>query len=175
MRRLIAGSMIVTGLLLATAAPSGGAPGSTDRDAARELARARQATAKYHDVARAEADGYVSTVECASSPAGAMGVHYVNVDLIDGVLDVERPEVLLYVPKRDRLKLVGVEYMTVDADQDPATAGDRPALFGRAFDGPMAGHGPGQPVHYDLHAWIWQANPTGIFEQWNPKLRCPGT
>lgn len=79
------------------------------------------------------------------------------------------------MPKGNRLKLVGVEYMAIDGDQDLATAEDRPALFGRAFHGPMEGHGPGQPVHYDLHAWIWRVNPSGIFEDWNPKLRCLGT
>jgi hypothetical protein len=28
------------------------------------------------------------------------------------------------------------------------------------------------PIHYDLHAWIWQANPAGVFEMWNPKVDC---
>lgn len=43
-----------------------------------------------------------------------------------------------------------------------------PVLFGRTFDGPMAGHGPGMPWHYDLHVWIWAHNPSGTFAQFNP-------
>ncbi|MCA1639594.1 MAG: hypothetical protein LC768_14895 [Acidobacteria bacterium] len=48
-----------------------------------------------------------------------------------------------------------------------------PSLFGRSFNGPMPGHGPGEPVHYDLHVWAWRNNPNGMFAQFNPKLSCP--
>lgn len=37
---------------------------------------------------------------------------------------------------------------------------------------PMAPHAPGMPWHYDLHAYIWQGNPDGIFEEWNPTVKC---
>jgi hypothetical protein len=47
-----------------------------------------------------------------------------------------------------------------------------PELFGQAFQGPMPGHFPGMPWHWDLHAWIWANNPNGLFEQWNPALSC---
>jgi hypothetical protein len=72
-----------------------------------------------------------------------------------------------------RLRLIGVEYYRTDADQDPGTDTDRPRLSGRAFDGPMAGHEPVQPVHYDLHAWVWKRNPAGTFAQWNRRVSCP--
>ena len=36
------------------------------------------------------------------------------------------------------------------------------------FDGPMLGHEPGMPIHYDLHAWLWKQNPSGMFARWNP-------
>lgn len=56
-----------------------------------------------------------------------------------------------------------------------ANAGQpHPSLFGRAFDGPMAGHSPGMPEHHDLHAWIWQGNPNGVIARWNPTVRCGG-
>ena len=41
------------------------------------------------------------------------------------------------------------------------------------FDGPMDGHGPGQPRHYDKHAWLWAHNPAGTWASWNPALSCP--
>jgi hypothetical protein len=140
-----------------------------------ELAKVRAATAKYHSLARAQADGYsVENEPCVVSPDGTMGIHAVNGPLIgDPAIDPLRPELLLYVrAPNGKLRLVGVEYFKVDADQNLMTDGDRPSLFGVPFDGPMAGHAPGMPIHYDLHAWIWHHNPSGMFSQWNPKLHC---
>lgn len=59
-----------------------------------------------------------------------------------------------------------------DADQDLSTAGARPLMFGQAFAGPMEGHFPGTPMHYDLHVWTWAHNPAGMFAEWNPALSC---
>jgi hypothetical protein len=140
-----------------------------------ELAKVRAATAKYHSLAQAQADGYsVENEPCVVSPDGTMGIHAVNGPLIgDPAIDPLRPELLLYVPAPNgKLRLVGVEYFKVDADQNLATDGDRPSVFGVPFDGPMEGHAPGMPIHYDLHAWIWHHNPSGMFPPWNPKLGC---
>jgi len=27
-------------------------------------------------------------------------------------------------------------------------------------------------IHYDLHAWIWEDNPKGVFAQYNPEVSC---
>jgi hypothetical protein len=107
--------------------------------------------------------------------AGGMGFHYVNPALVmTPAVEAKRPEILLYAPKPNgRLELIGVEYFKVDADQNLDTDGDRPSLFGRPFDGPMAGHAPGMPIHYDLHVWFWQPNPSGLFAPWNPSVVCP--
>lgn len=160
--------------LVGTAAVA--SPHDRDADQQRSLAQVRAATARYHDVSVAEAAGYVPVSPCVEEPGlGAMGIHYLNHDLlVDGVLDPAAPELLLYLPnEHGRLRLVGVEYLQVDADQDLATDDDRPWLFGVPFDGPMDGHGPGEPVHYDLHVWIWSHNPAGTFAAWNPALSCP--
>jgi hypothetical protein len=47
----------------------------------------------------------------------------------------------------------------------------RPRPFFLA-DRSMEQHEPGQPPQYDLHAWIWQANPSGIFAMFNPNVSC---
>jgi hypothetical protein len=141
-----------------------------------ELQAVRAAVANYHSYDQAVAAGYSLEGEpCVASPAGAMGFHAANRALsADPALDPLRPEVLLYVPGADgALKLVGVEYFKADADQDLSTADDRPTLFGHAFDGPMAGHNPAMPIHYDLHVWVAETNPDGVFAQFNPALRCP--
>src|SRR4030095_2016550 len=73
-----------------------------------ELASARNATAKYHDVDQAEAEGYVSIDFCEEHE----GCHWLNPSLVDGNFDVEHPEILIYAPGEDGvLHLVAVEYI----------------------------------------------------------------
>jgi hypothetical protein len=137
----------------------------------------KAATARYHSFVQAQAAGYTIAGEpCVAAPGlGAMGIHAVNPALImDPAINPTRPEIILYLPKANgRLQLIGVEYFKIDADQDLATDGDRPSLFGQPFDGPMPGHNPTMPIHYDLHLWLWADNPAGFFAPFNPNLSCP--
>jgi hypothetical protein len=122
----------------------------------RDLAAARAATAKYHRVEVAVADGFLDTGHCVASPDGGMGYHFVNpARMGDNHLDVREPEVLLY--EKDaagRHRLTGVEYI--------GNTGD--ALFGRTFTPTPAG-----PA---LHVWLWKHNPSGMFADWNPNVGC---
>lgn len=136
----------------------------------------RNATKRYQDVQVALRDGYVNTHDCISSPAGAMGVHFVNEGLLgDGKSQAHTPEVLLYEPVTDDndevvdYELVGVEYMVVAAlvDETPVVHG-----LGVEMHGPMPGHAPGEPEHYDLHLWAWRENPSGILADFNPNVEC---
>lgn len=104
-----------------------------------------------------------------------MGYHYVNpANIADGVTDPAAPEILVYHRDRSgRLRLGAVEYFAVDADQNLATDADRPSLMGIPFDGPMPGHDPPMPVHYDLHAWVFTHNSAGDIAAWNPSVICP--
>ncbi len=148
---------------------------STDAPPA-ELDAVIAATSRFADVGEAIDAGYEAASPCVEEPdVGAMGVHYVNFALVgDPAVDPEQPEVLLYLPEGDELTLVGVEWMVVDDDGDTGTDDDRPTLFGRGFDGPMDGHGPEEPVHYDLHAWVFHDNPAGTFAPFNSSLACEG-
>jgi len=156
-----------------------------------DLQAVRAAVAAYHSYDKAFAAGYRADPECVSSPAGAMGYHAPNPGIIaSGVVDPLSPPVLLYVHRDDgSLRLVGVEYFKValvnTADgprpwfsrSDPRDQGltfftPVPTLFGQAFQGPMAGHNPTMPWHYDLHAWVIENNPAGTFAQFNPALSC---
>jgi len=152
------------------------ATGVADPAVLRDLAKVRQATAKYHDVNAALADGFVPTPNCVASPDGGMGIHYVNPPrLMDSEVNILEPEILLYVESGNGLKLLGVEYWFSIGPPDtpiPNPAPPAPIIFGMPLEGPMPAHEPGQPPHYDLHAWVWKANPSGIFAPFNPNVSC---
>ena len=168
MRKFLMGLSLLAFALLALAPQAKASPGVTDSSTLQGLAEVRQVTAKYHDVNQALADGYVPVSDCEALPGvGVMGIHYLNINLAsDLTVDPLRPELLLYVPSASGPRLVGVEYFVAYVGQ-PA-----PSVLGHTFNGPMAGHSPGMPWHYDLHTWVWQANPAGTFAQWNPSLSC---
>jgi hypothetical protein len=179
---LIALSLAVAAMVSLGARPPaseshvGHAEPAASRGQAHDLRRARAATRRFRSVAAARAAGYAATGECAQDPKyGGMGIHYANDELLaDGKLDVTKPEVLVYQPMPSgKLRLGAVEYFQADGDQDLATDPDRPYLFGLPFDGPMLGHEPGMPIHYDLHVWLYRHNPAGLFAAWNPRVHCP--
>ena len=157
-----------------------------------ELARARMATDAYHDQGRASMDGFAPAGSCEASAEGAMGVHYINLaryaaHRLDTSVDAARPEFLLYFPAAGGSagRLAGVEYGVPvfvngvpyygSEPPDPGSINPAPILFGHTFDGPMRGHIAAQPWHYDLHVWIWSANPAGTFAPWNAAWNCDGT
>ena len=126
-----------------------------------ELTQARRATARYHDIAQAEADGYVNINVYESGE----GLHYVNFGLVDGNFDPEHPEVLLYapVPHENRMALVGVEYVV-----PLSLSSDAPAGFaGNADVWRPNSEGLGL---WELNAWIWLHNSDGIFTFKNPRV-----
>lgn len=138
------------------------------------LKAAKAAAAKFHSIEQAERAGYVLASPCVESPAGGMGFHYESPALMaDDAIDPLQPEVLVYAAKPNgRLELVAIEYWKRDADGSLLTDGDRPSVLGQAFDGPMPGHSPVMPVHYDLHVWLYEANASGMFAPFNPAIDC---
>lgn len=127
------------------------------------FAQVRKATAKYHNVEKAIADGYEPSMHCVYVEGlGGMGYHYVN--QIDATYDPLMPEALMYEPDANgKLHLVGVEYIVIDEGQGQPYFGNYPFDIG------------GTPVpvdHYSLHVWIWKANPNGIYTPFNPDVSC---
>jgi hypothetical protein len=170
--------------LAATAQPAKRAQATAPavpRAVAVQLKKVKSALDKYESVDVAKADGYKLASPCEMTPvsrgaswwAGAMGVHFVNSALTRQAPKASKPAVLVYLPTTGGgFQLVAAEYFKADADQSLATDSDRPSLFGRAFDGPMKGHAPGMPIHYDLHVWLWKHNPSGLFAPYNPDASC---
>jgi hypothetical protein len=133
----------------------------------------RKATAPFQGVQAAEAAGYGLFHGCVSGPqGGAMGIHYVNGDLVgDGELDASHPEALLYEAKNGKLDLVGVEYVVMAETWD--TKHDTPPmLMGQLFNYVGSPNRYGLPAFYELHVWAWQSNPNGVFADFNPQVSC---
>ncbi len=153
-----------------------GAADRADRLTSEERRTVHEATKRYRDLDVALADGYVPAGGCVAEPElGGMGYHYLHPGLAaDPDVDPAAPEILVYTPHPDgTLRLAAVEWWVPDADQDLATDDDRPELFDRLpFDGPMPGHDPEMPVHYDLHVWLYKHNPAGQLAPFNPKVSC---
>jgi hypothetical protein len=83
------------------------------------------------------------------------------------------PELLVYAPgPHGQLRLVALEYLVLQADWD-ATHSAPPSLFGETFDLTLAGNRYGLPAFYSVHAWVWEPNPNGMFDMWNPRVICP--
>src|ERR1051326_6431383 len=113
------------------------------------LMATRAALAKYQDPIAAIRDGYFSTLGCVDYPKGGngegqmaykpggMGVHFLNPALIGPTLDSLKPQVLIYEPVGNTLKLVAAEWFV-----PTAIAKESPVIFGRKLDGPMEGDAP---------------------------------
>lgn len=160
--------------------------------AAASLQSAKAAAARFNSITQAAAAGYSLAGEpCVAGPGGAaMGIHAVNHGLASDLdIDAANPEILLYLPKNDgQYELVGVEYFSAAlansaggpipwfGAEAPAAGWFNPAptVLGQTLEGPMPGHNPDMPWHYDLHVWLWADNPAGIFAAFNPALTCPG-
>ena len=97
---------------------------------------------------------------------GGMGYHYINVALLDTVIDPLKPEAMVYdLRANGTLELGAVEYIVPAAGWD-AMHSQPPTLFGQVF-------GLEQALGvYELHAWIWKHNPYRVFCEWNPKVSC---
>jgi len=142
-----------------------------------DVVAVRQATLKYRDVNAAIADGYVKFYKCTEQPGvGTMGQHYVKLPLVgDPAINATTPEVLVYAPKRNgELKLVAVEYVVLQQDWQNAFGSATPTVLGQSMLFRAAGNRYGLPNFYERHAWIWQGNPLGQFNDWNPDITCLG-
>jgi hypothetical protein len=172
-QRSLSGRILLVSLVLAVGA---GAMAQVAASAAQDdLAAVRAATARYHRVDVAIADGYVLGYNgiitgCIAHPTdGAMGYHYFRADLIDDpAVDPLRPEGLVYQPQPDGgLKLVAVEWI-VPGPVPPDPSLEPPVVLGN--DMHVLNPALGWYIH---HAWIWKHNPAGMFEDWNPEVSCP--
>ena len=183
---VLLGAAIVAAVVTGVASAYAGRPARQQLSPG--LAATRAALDKYRDPMVAVRDGYFSTLACmefsgagggghrgghehlAYAP-GAMGVHFLNPANIGPTLDSLKPQVLMYEPVGDELRLVGAEWFV-----PVAVAKTPPTIFGQTLQGPMEGHQPIMPAglrHWDLHVWLWKDNPAGVFTPTNARVKCP--
>jgi hypothetical protein len=144
-----------------------------------KFARVKHANDQYQDVGLAQRKGFglladKDGITCIDMPGmGAMGVHYVNGDLVgDGKIDALHPEAMVYEPLGGgKLRLVAAEYVVFQKDWNAKHHG-RPVLFGKKFDPTPEGNRYGLPAFYSLHVWLWKNNPAGTLKMWNPRVSC---
>jgi hypothetical protein len=158
---LAVGLTLAASLLPATTGTAVAAPSVQS-----QLAQVRAATAAFHDTTAANNAGYfLAALHCFDSPAGGMGVHFINGYNLMHPLDLTHPAALVYEPRSTGPKLVAVEYVVPGSPDDTP-----PVLLGQQFTY-LAELGV-----WKLHAWIWQPNPAGMFMDFNPDIqKCPTT
>jgi hypothetical protein len=171
-RWLVSGLLAAVLGFVAVAAVAQARGGDNDNS----ISKIRAATARYHDIKAAQADGWdlrPGLDKCFDQPGtGGMGFHYINLtELQDLTEDPLRPEALVYAPTSwGQQDLAAVEYIVPQKEWDAAGNTAPPELLGQRFHlDPTLGV-------YILHAWIFKDNPSGIFADFNPKvLPCPAT
>ena len=134
-----------------------------------EMAQLRSATEQFQRPEMAQAAGYrlMSGLSRCNPGFGGAGYQYVNVGLIDTTVDLLHPEAMIYVPGLNGgLQLGAVEYIVPVAAWHAINTSAWPQAMGQQFHlNPVLGV-------YVLHIWVWENNPSGMFEDWNPKVAC---
>ena len=129
----------------------------------RELARARNATAKYHNFETADDDNY-DFLACVPGE----GLEFVKWSIVDCNFDIEEPEALHYVPDGNKMKLVGVEYVI------PVACSATPPAGFTGDNDEWEFMAEGLPI-WSLRVALWLPNPDGMFKEKNPRIPdvCP--
>ena len=134
----------------------------------------RNATKQYVDVNAATAAGYGPFLGCVSgSDHGAMGIHYVNGNLLNGTVNATTPQALIYEPSNGGMTLVGVEFIA-DAATWLKNNSAPPVLDGQTFLFVDAPNRFNIPAFFELHVWAWRHNPQGSYVDWNDYVSCSG-
>jgi hypothetical protein len=171
---LLAVALLAALLLNAVAVAGASAPKSG-------LDVARDATVQFRSLTRAKAAGYALPAapaplhECIATPDGtaAMGLHFINGDLLDATIDPRRPEALVYAPDdHGKLRLAALEYVVFQEPWIAAHGDEMPSLFGQMFMATPAPNRYDIPAFFSLHVWLWQTNLAGLFAPFNPEVTC---
>ncbi len=173
MNRRLAATATVAAALVAVAF----APTAMAERGGRHIQDLRDATATYHDFDQAVAEGFTvvqdqAGLTCIDDPAGGMGTHYVLPSRLDAEISLLEPEILIYDETGDRPTLIAVEYLVLADAWHAAHGKQPPKQLGKKFTLVRAGNRYGLPDFYEQHVWLWESNPAGLLQDWNPEVSC---
>ena len=127
-----------------------------------EVNQAKEATEKYVNISVAIDEGLIDV----SGYVPNMGHHYLNPAYSDEVFDLEKPEVILYLPDENGvMQMVAIEYSIIP--EDPENPGNPPEGFTGDLDQWHFNEELGQ---WQLHVWTKLENPDGLFASFNPAI-----
>ncbi len=127
-----------------------------------EVEQLKAATSQYVDFEVANNEGRIDV----SGYVPNMGHHYLNPALADGTLELDKPEIILYVPDENAvMQMVAVEYAVIP--EDPDNPGNPPEGFTGDQD---VWHFNEMVGQWQLHVWTILENPDGIFAPFNPAI-----
>lgn len=151
-----------------------GATTVSARDTRSLVETVRAATQDLRTPKEATAAGWGPATGCVSGPqSGAMGVHYINPDvLLDGDLDAERPEALIFETRDGRTRLAGVEFIVLAEQWHARHGAAPPVLHGQHLHYVGGPNRYGLAGFYEIHVWAWRPNPNGTFADWHAHVSC---
>jgi hypothetical protein len=128
----------------------------------------------WQDINYARSRNWHELTPCVSGPeTGAMGIHMVLDSRVDGVVDPERPEILIYEPLGNGyFRLVGVEFLIPAPLWKPTPTQATPSVDGHLMNYIPGPNRYGAAPLYELHVWAFQRNPLGAFADWNTRVSC---
>jgi len=127
-----------------------------------EIDQVKNATSKFINFEEATNSGLIDV----SGYVPNMGHHYLNPGLADGTFELEKPEIILYVPDDNNvMQMVAVEYSIIP--DDPDNPGSPPEGFTGDQD---IWHFNEMVGQWQLHVWTILENPDGIFAAFNPDI-----
>ena len=123
-----------------------------------EINQVKAATAKYVDINIATTEGFIDV----SGFVPNMGHHYLLPSRVDGLVELEKPELVLYAPDSNgNMEFVAVEYAVPVDINNP---GNPPEGFTGDED---EWHLNTNLNQWQLHVWIGKENPDGVFAEFN--------
>ena len=127
-----------------------------------EVNQLKDMTSQYLDFNVATNQGLIDV----SGYVPNMGHHYLNPALVDGTFELDKPEIILYVPDENGvMQMVAVEYAILP--NDPENPGNPPEGFTGDVD---IWHYNEMVGQWQLHVWTVLDNPDGIFAPFNPAI-----
>ncbi len=133
------------------------------------LSQIHSATQQFQQFEAAEVAGYhfMAGQDTCNHGLGGAGYSYINIGLVDTTIDIAHPEALIYIPDPNGTwQLGGVEYIVPVASWNASHKSEWPQLMNQQF------HLNSALGLYVLHVWSGKANPSGMFEDWNPTVAC---